>query len=150
MPGKQIHTERGLKFDTKPDFWLRRWTHFPFYFEHHNPAFRIDIERVEEEKGDKWHSATVMIGVHFADGSNMPLEFGIPELAVGESEPFTIPAVYTSAPGQTVIRLPIAPDKWQTLYSYRVRPEEHLWVDARAALFSFATLMGPIPGWWPF
>jgi len=132
MPGRQPVTVAGLRFKVGPDFWLRRLTWFPFYFESNNPSFRVDIERVADPGPyEQFPGGIARFEIVFADNTLTARRVDIPQLEIGQSHRAILENVYTSYPGQTTIRLPfeVGPDRrWETMYSYHVRPEEHLWV----------------------
>jgi len=147
MAGRQTVTHCGLQFRVSPDFWLRRLLRFPFYFESTNPSFTVDIKRVSEPGPDEyWARDQILFQVVFADGTETYKGYAVPNLKTGQSSRLVLKRVYTAYPGQTIIRLPldIGPGRtWETLYSYRVREEEqlYLWMFGPLAvvLFSAAT-----------
>jgi hypothetical protein len=142
MPGRKVVLHNGLRYFVRPRFWLRRWSRFPFYFESTNPSFDVEISRVSDStSGEYWPDGGMEFQVIFADGTVSTLRVGVPDLQVGNSSRITLGEVYTSHPGQTIIRLLVNEHvlrgtEWKTLYSYQVRTEEQLWL----------WLFGPIVG----
>jgi hypothetical protein len=133
MPARQRFIYKGFRISVSPDFWLRRWTHFPFFFESHNPSFRVDFVKIEDVKED----FAVNFEIFFADKTMTSTDlYLIPSENIerGGKHRIVLRSIFTAIPGQTVIRMPLtAPrstlDKqWYTLYAYKVRPEEHLWL----------------------
>ena len=153
MPGRTTAVHGGLAFRVSPDYWLRRWTHFPFFFESYNPSFRVDIQRVTEEPDNTyWRKEKLAFMIEHADESGGEFDFGDfgtdRRLELGESRRVVLKQVYSPSPGQTYIRLPIAPGKWGTLYSYHVRTEEQLWLSVLATCLAMITTIGATaPGW---
>ena len=141
MPGRQKVQYAGLEFSVSPDFWLRRVSHFPLYFESHNPVFRIDIKRVSgPPEGELWADDVLEIQIVLADGSTGYPHFPVPNLKVGESHRLKLEPIFATHPGQMVIRLPESPRSRNArgLYSYYVRTEEQLWL----ALVASAVAVG--------
>ncbi len=156
MPGRQAVSYGGLEFRVSPDFWLRRWLRFPFYFESHNPSFRVDIRRLQAEPPNTyWPSNSLVFEVVFADKTVAGRQYAKPQLGVGKSTLLVLDTIYTAYPGQTIIRLPIGPGdflggqgRWQTLFSYQVRTEEQLWLSLFTAALAIITSIGATaPGW---
>lgn len=136
VPGRQEVTIRGLRIKVRPDYWLRRLTHFPFFFESHNSSFLAEATKVAEpDPKDPWPNGKLTIEIVFADDTAAPRRFDIPtEWKIGEKKPFPIPNIYVATPGQTILRIPKEKDpsgktvRWDTLYAYKVRTEESLWL----------------------
>ena len=156
MPGRKETRIRGLRMKVGPDFWLRRLSRFPFYFESHNASFRLDVERVAPEDAAKpWPDNKIAIEVVFQDDTMKPILFDVPELQVGGKARLVIREVYVASPGQTILRIPTSKsiagmgrDSWETLYSYQVRTEEQLWLSVFGTLLAFLTAIGAsAPGW---
>jgi len=129
--GSQTVEVAGLEFKVSPDFWLRRITHFPFYFETTNPSFRVDVKRAAD---DTPYEALPVDGlvfeIVFADGTMIRRNLDIPYLEKEQSTRLLLKNIFTAHPGQTIIRLPfdfVAQRQWETLYSYHVRHGEQLW-----------------------
>ncbi|GAF82376.1 unnamed protein product, partial [marine sediment metagenome] len=125
MAGRQTVTYCGLRFRISPDFWLRRLFRFPFYFESTNPSFRVEVKRLSDPPPDEeWLYGAIVFQIVFADGTMTSKPYPVPNLKIGESTRFLLKEIYTSYPGQTMLRLPIdigPTRKWETLYSYQVR-----------------------------
>ncbi len=129
MAGRQPVVHAGLRFTTRPSFWLRRWTHFPFHFESHNPSFTVRVERVAEVlEGEDWPEGKVPFEVVFADGTKAVTEWPVLDLKVREYGEVMLKNVFTAYPGRTIIRIPFGPGEWKTLYAYDVWREESLWI----------------------
>ncbi len=122
----------------EPDFWLRRLTGFPFYFESHNASFRIHVKRVApQDSEDPWPGDKIVLQTVFEDETLSVMEWGLPPLEVGQTTVLRIPEVYVATPGQVILRIPteaavaggaLRGARWETVYSYKVRTEESLWV----------------------
>lgn len=157
VPGRQTVTHAGLEFRVSADSWLRRMTHFPFYFESNNPSFRIDITRVSDPpKGEVWPDGQIMVEVLFADETMTGTSEPAPDLQTGESWKIVLRNVYTAHPGQTIIRIVTNPappamshyQTWKTIYSYQVRTEEQLWLGLFGVSLAVITAIGSTaPGW---
>ena len=135
MAGRATVFHGGLTFRAGPDFWLRRLIRFPFYFASSNPSFRVDIERVADPPSDEdWPDGAIGFEVHFDDDTITGIRIEVPELRLRQKATLKLGNIYTSYPGQTIIRIvtkPQAPGRraeWKTLYSYQVRTEEQLWL----------------------
>ncbi len=143
--------------EVEPAFWLRRLTHFPFFFESYNTSFRLNVERVAHQDGasDPWPSNKIEVEVVFQDDTLKAILHDVPGLQVGEKARLNIREVYVAFPGQTILRIPtsrsivgIGRDRWETLYSYQVRTEEQLWLSVFGTLLALLTAIGAsAPGW---
>lgn len=151
VAGRKTVTVRGLEFRMSPEFWPRRLHLFPFYFESTNPSFRVDVRRVSHPPADDdWPDGRVAFEIVFADRTATSVSLPTPHLMIGQSARLILEDVYTSYPGQTIIRLPVKPGtgpptnttEWQTLYSYRVWPEEQLWLWAIGPLIGLLVGVG--------
>src|SRR5437870_13886530 len=101
MPGRQAVTYAGLKFEAQPDFWLRRWTCFPFYFESTNPAFRVRITRVgAPPNGEQFRSSSIPFAIRFADDTVTLPQCPVPDLQIGQSVLWKVTGVYSPHPGR--------------------------------------------------
>lgn len=110
----------------RPRSGLRRWTHWPFYFENRNPSFDLELTRLGDEAEPQLH-----IQAEFEDGSSNPIGSPLPvsaELGVGDRAIVTTRGVYSAIPGQTGLRLPVAEGRLHTVYSDQVRPVEQAWL----------------------
>ena len=149
MPGRQSVTYGGYQFVVGPAFWLRRWTRFPFYFESHNPSFRITLKHIADEHiPDEWQSGRIAFRIQFADNTMIIQQFDFPDLTVGESKVFTSKEIFTSSPGQTKILLPIGVfhDGLEGLFSYNVHREEAMWVPLATIIVAAASALLTIGG----
>lgn len=141
MAGRQSVECSGLQFRIEPDFWLRRWLHFPLFFQHHNPTFRIKVRRIAPTSiPPTWQMNGIVLEVLFADNTITWLQWPCPELAVGESATLLSRPIFTAFPGQVILRLPIAPGRWETLFCYEVRTEESLWLGVVSVVWSLIML----------
>jgi len=142
LPASQTAESYGLQLSVKPNFWLRRLLHFPFYFDSTNPTFRVEIKRVKEDPGANARG-TLNIQIVTADGSTAMRHYRVPNLSVGASYHFIMEGVTSAHLGQTMIRLPAATgDTWQLLYAYQVRSEEQLWTAVVGPLVGAVILAG--------
>jgi hypothetical protein len=153
MPSRQSVLFEGYLIEMEPNFWLRRWLRFPFYFESHNPSFRMRAKRISEnpQVGD----IPLLLIYSFPDGSHEHELFKFPPTPIGAKLLFTTKEIMTPKPGQTKIQLmsaftgqPLGEHthlNWLNLYSYRVRREEDLWLTIAAMLL--ALLGGGIANW---
>ncbi len=138
MPGRQTVRYHGLELRASPDFWLRRWSRFPFYFESHNPSFRIDVRRIGDVGEDHFPNRSLIFRIVFSDGTETePLSSPLPVLELDQSERIVLPEIFTAAPGQTRIVMAQADALWHTLYSYLVMTEDRMWLP-------FVTLLGVV------
>src|SRR4030066_387463 len=86
MPGRQPGELGGLRLRVSPNYWLRRVTRWPFYFESHNPSFRVHVERFSAPPdGESWHNDEITFEIIFADGSKFKRKYPVPELHIGRS-----------------------------------------------------------------
>lgn len=138
MPAHQTAELHGLQLTISPDYWLRRLFHFPFYFEHTNPTFRIDVKRVNDTIWDQG----IGIQIVLANGSTTMRYYPVPHLDVGESARIVMEGVASHMPGRTTLILPTSEGQWQLLYAYAVSPEDQLWTSVLGPLLGAAILAG--------
>ena len=145
MPARKETTIRGLRMIVEPDFGPRRLTKFPFYFESYNSSFRINLHRVAPDDPDHpWPDGKIVVEVVFEDETKTAIDFDLPPLELGEKTVLRIREVYVASPGQVILRIPtsrsigpLGQDTWQTIYAYKVRTEESLWVSVFGPLILF-------------
>jgi hypothetical protein len=136
---KEGDVVRGLRFKAGPDFWLRRISRVPFYIESHNASFRIDVERVEAAPpDDPWPNNTIEIQIVMPDKDLTPRHFPVPDLAVGARTRLVLTDVFITPPGNVMLRIPINPVRWATLFAYTVREEGAVWAAFLGALLLLA------------
>ena len=150
MPGRKETTIRGLRMKAEPAYWLRRLSRFPFYFESHNASFRLNVERVAlEDSADPWPDNMIEVEVVFQDETKTAIVFDVPELSVGEKARLLIDEIYVASPGQTHLRVPtkipvgggaFGRAEWQTVYAYKVRTEESLWVSVLSPILLISAI----------
>ena len=160
MAGRKTGRHGGLEFRAGPDYWLRRWIPplRPFFFESHNPSFRVDIRRVAEGATNTYwpvseeRQEALAFDILFSDQTSTRFWFPKPDLAIGESISIVLREVFTASPGQTILTLPTAPGpssaRWETLYSYQVRTEEQLLVSIIAGLLAILSTVGATSPIW--
>lgn len=156
MPAKQTVLHEGLRFQTEPAFWVRRLLNWPFYFENYNPSFNIAITQLDPpELPTGKERDRIYLGARFPDQSSLLFPaVQLPDLKKGATLLYTTPHILTPTTGHTVIRLqttlgwparppdrPAVPAHWETLYTYRVRPQEHLWIGAATAALVLLQLL---------
>ena len=132
MPASNTGESRGLEFRVKPEFWLRRLLHFPFFFESTNPSFHLHLTRktipLPESPEGVWVENKIEINIRLANGQMTTRKLDLPDLRVDESTTLMLEEVYSPWPGQTMIILPRPDSREQILYSYHVRTEEQIWL----------------------
>jgi hypothetical protein len=142
MAGRQPVIHAGLRFTTKPAYWLRRVSHFPFFFESHNPSFKVKVHRIAlAPDGETWPNGRIPIQVVFADTSHVEQGSEVPDLKIGEYTEFELRHIFTAYPGQTIIRIPVREGEWKTLYAYNVRREEAMWSAAWGGILAVAGIV---------
>jgi hypothetical protein len=147
MAGCQPIVHAGLRFTVKPAYWARRLSHFPFFFESHNPSFTIKVHRIAEAPAKEgWPNGKVPFEIRFADGTITDVEWPIPELQVGQYQRVELRHIFTAYPGRTIIRVPVHPGEWKTIYAYDVWREEALWLGVWGAFIAVAALIIAVAG----
>lgn len=138
---KQVVVCDGLEFQVKPSYWLRRLTRIPLYFDNTNPSFSIVVKRLETPRSPIWpDSSQVEFQIWWAANRSIDKEsYILPQLHVGDTTKWQLRDVHTTIPGQVVIRLNV-PDGGLVyeLYSYNVRPADHIWIGIVGPVFGFA------------
>ena len=160
MPGRQIVNHYGLRLMARPHFWLRRWLRFPFYFQHTNPTFEIEVERVlPVTPQDDWPDEGLVIQASGADDAITERHLrGLNpnEIKVGQTIKTLLPEIFSDMCGPVVLSLltDTSPLRiWKPLYAYEVRPEEQLWTwvflpTTAAAVPLFFSVAGILIGKW--
>ena len=149
MAGNKSQTIRGLKVSVSAKDWLHRVIRWPFYFESTNYSFNIKIERVSDDD-DLWPNDTIRFialygGPGLASGQEFPVE--VPGLQVGESKTIAWEEIYISRPSLVELGIVVRPGQdpgIATLFSYKVRPEEALWIAGGVVLLTLVTVGVPI------
>ena len=151
MPGKKPQEYRGLRFTVAPDDRLHRVLHWPFYFESTNYSFLIKVERVSaEDPNDPWPNNLITRVVILESRDHQANAFPVPALAIGEKTTIMWEQIYIAHPGQTklgIVTQPGSPNvdaQVLELFSYRVRPEEAIWLSAAIAIFAVLSLFAAI------
>jgi hypothetical protein len=158
MPAKDIARCGCLEVTVEPVAWFRRLPlfPFPFFFEHHITKFRLLAKRISDGKLPD----DIYVHIHFSNGTvarkSLTPCFEPPANRYVEITQFSVVTAY---PGQTIIVLPDQgearfPDhpaipqngRFETLYAYRVRSEEQLWVWAVGLGLILATISAQLMG----
>ena len=151
MPGRKSQEWRGLRFTVSPDSWIRRVLKWPFYFESANYSFRLKIERISaEDPDDPWPNNLITRVVILESRDHQSEAFPVPALAIGDKTTIMCEQIYIAHPGQTklgIVTRPGGPNvdaQVLELFSYRVRPEEAIWLSAAIAIFAVLSLFAAI------
>lgn len=133
MPGKQEHTNNGMRYEVEPSFWLRRITHFPLHFQHYNSSFRVKVTRVSDGTPPKelprleialpnnttsHREPPAITALHWPDDVEWPK---------GSSVVWDTGPIFSASTGQVILRLRLNQTQFADLYAYKVREEETIW-----------------------
>jgi hypothetical protein len=159
VPARQIVELRGLTFRIVPDDWLHRVLRWPFYFESKNYAFRLKIKRIQEaDLSDPWPlnpltHQPMIVGVAIEETLNSSQRhFDVPALEIGQEVTLPWEAVFATRPGHVSLGIIQFPGNKQTdedarigiPFTYRVRPEEAMWLATGAVALALFTVVVPI------
>lgn len=146
MPSREPLTiwDDSLRIEVEPDFWLRRITRWPFYFQNWSPRFRVKVTvlRASRALDNSWPAEaaqnSLRLRVRTPDDSTYDDVLTFPALGVGKSATAVTDPVVTHIPGVTQIQFFRGLNGDATLYAYHVYPEERVWIAFLGPLGSVA------------
>ena len=135
MPGHRVVTHGGFRFEISSDFWLRRWSHWPFYFDSWNPSIRLVLTRISTDVLAAWRDqGRIKLDIRYPDNTVGDIYVETPDMQVDKSIVKTLGPIYPTAIGQTMIVLPTSRNpyagtiNYYPLFWYYVSKEETLWL----------------------
>src|SRR6266508_195679 len=134
MPSSQMVRRGPLEINVVPDDWLHRVLHWPFYFEFQNPRFRFLFRNIGEGTSTVLQIPLQVTYANQTIGFKQQLE--VPALEPGAVYQLISEEIMTAYPGQVILDIPIPGSNgmFDSLYAYRVRSEEQLWIWCAGAL----------------
>ena len=124
MPASQTVEYQGFRVSARPGFWLRRWTHFPLYFQATQPSFEIAVLKVAEGESPP---TRFTFHVTFANNTHTTDQLDVSSLNVGDRDTLTISNILLAPTGDASIRLHMGRmSGFHTLYAFYVSPEATL------------------------
>lgn len=105
----------------RPAWWLRRWTHFPLYFQAFRTTFHLFIKRIREDT-----PTNLTFAIKFSDNTHVSFPVDVSNLAVGETLKYEMTHFVFTSTGDTQIVLNQGRSDFYTLYAFVVSPEATL------------------------